>query len=392
VLSLVTVTVIGSVAWGIDQHTGGGTSSLSSSMDASAVAAKVSPGLVDVNTVLGYEGARAAGTGIVLTADGEILTNHHVIAGATKITVTDIGNGKTYDASVVGYDDAHDIAVLKLKDASGLQTAKTGDSSKVALGDQVVGIGNAGGVGGTPSYAAGKVTGLNQAITATDESGSDPENLTGLIQTDANIQAGDSGGPLADSQGEVVGIDTAGGSGNSGNGGPGQTAYGNGNGTGFGPGGFGNGEGDGQSDGQGDGQGSGQGFGNGKGQAQQPATQGYAIPINQALDIADQIESGKGSTDVHIGDSAMLGISVLADQGSSGAVVNDVVADGAAAKAGLVAGDVITSFDGKTVDSPDALSTALNPHHAGDKVSVTWQDQAGQSHTATISLMAGPVR
>lgn len=404
VLSLAVATAIGTVAWGIDQQTGGGTSSLSSSMDASAVAAKVSPGLVDVNTVLGYEGARAAGTGIVLTADGEILTNHHVIEGATKITVTDIGNGKTYDASVVGYDEAHDIAVLKLKDASGLEVAKTGDSSKVGLGDQVVGIGNAGGVGGTPSYAAGKVTGLNQAITATDESGSDPENLTGLIQTDANIQAGDSGGPLANSKGEIIGVDTAGGSGNSGNGGPGQTAYGNassssaqlaaygdgpgyGDGSGFGTGqGFGNGEGNGQGQGQGNGQSSGQGNG------QQTTTQGYAIPINQALDIADQIESGTASSDVHIGDSAMLGISVLANQGVSGAVVNDVVADGAAAKAGLSAGDVITSFDGKTVDSPDTLSTALNSHHAGDTVSVTWQDQSGQSHTATIALMAGPVR
>ncbi|TDU91225.1 PDZ domain-containing protein [Kribbella voronezhensis] len=414
VLSLATATVIGSVAWGIDQHTDGITSSLSSSMDASAVAAKVSPGLVDVNTVLGYEGARAAGTGIVLTSDGEILTNHHVIEGATKITVTDIGNGKTYEAAVVGYDDAHDIAVLKLKGASGLEVAKTGDSSKVALGDQVVGIGNAGGVGGTPSYAAGKVTGLNQAITATDESGSDPENLTGLIQTDANIQAGDSGGPLANSKGEVIGVDTAGGSGNGGSGGPGQTAYGDGSGNGsgsgdgpgFGSGGFGSGEGNGQGFGnEGDGQGfgndgNGQGFGNGQGQGsgqgngqgQQTTTQGYAIPINQALDIAEQIESGKSSADVHIGDSAMLGISVLANQGVSGAIVNDVVADGAAAKAGLNAGDVITSFDGKTVDSPDALSTLLNPHHAGDKVPVTWQDQSGESHTATITLMPGPVR
>src|SRR6266545_8097699 len=147
----------GSVAWAIDQRSAASTSQAAAVLNPSAVAAKVSPGLVDVNTVLGYEGARAAGTGIVLTSDGEVLTNHHVIEGATSITVTDIGNGKTYTASVVGYDEQHDIAVLKLKDASGLQTAKTGNSDKVALGDQVVGIGNAGGVGGTPSYAAGKV-------------------------------------------------------------------------------------------------------------------------------------------------------------------------------------------------------------------------------------------
>lgn len=160
VLGLAAALVAGSVAWGIDQRAGGNSARLSqTAFDPAAVAAKVSPGLVDVNAVLGYENARAAGTGIVLTSDGEVLTNHHVIEGATSITVRNVGNGKTYSASVVGYDEEHDIAVLKLKDASGLETAKTGDSGKVKLGDQVVGVGNAGGDGGDPSYAAGKVTG-----------------------------------------------------------------------------------------------------------------------------------------------------------------------------------------------------------------------------------------
>jgi S1-C subfamily serine protease len=400
VLGLAAVTVIGSVAWGIDQRSGADNSSkLSQVLDPASVAAKVSPGLVDVNTVLGYEGARAAGTGIVLTSDGEVLTNHHVVAGATQISVVDVGNGKTYSASVVGYDSTHDIAVLKLKDASGLETAKTGDSSKVAIGDQVVGIGNAGGVGGTPSYAAGKVTGLNQAITATDESGADPENLTGLIQTDANIQAGDSGGPLANAAGEVIGIDTAGGSSNPGRG-TGETAYtpgstataatatlaaygdGSGNGSGLGDNPFGDGSG------LGNGQGS-----QGQGSQGQATTQGYAVPINQALQIADQIESGNSSSTVHIGGSPMLGISVLANAtGTTGAVVNDVIANGKADQAGIAAGDVITSLGGKTVDSPDTLSSLLEQHHPGDKVSVTWLDQTGQQHTATIELATGPVR
>ncbi|TCN31536.1 S1-C subfamily serine protease [Kribbella orskensis] len=392
--------VLGSVAWGIDQQSNANNSSkLSQPLDPAAVAAQVSPGLVDVNTVLGFEGARAAGTGIVLTSDGEVLTNHHVVEGATQISVVDIGNGKTYSASVEGYDATHDIAVLKLKDASGLQTAKTGDSSKVAIGDQVVGIGNAGGVGGTPSYAAGKVTGLNQAITATDESGSDPENLTGLIQTDANIQAGDSGGPLANAAGEVIGVDTAGGSGNPTPGGSGETAYspsstsatatatltasgdGTGNGSPFG---------DGNGSPFGDGQGQGQGQGNGQGQT---TTQGFAVPINQALDIAQQIEKGDSSSTVHIGGSPMLGISVLANAtGTSGAVVNDVLANGKADEAGITAGDVITSLGGKTVDSADALSNLLDQHHPGDKVAVTWIDQTGAKHTATIELATGPVR
>ncbi|MER7248048.1 trypsin-like peptidase domain-containing protein [Kribbella sp. NPDC000426] len=427
-LGLAAVVVAGSVAWGIDQHSAGNSSELSQkAFDASAVAAKVSPGLVDVNTVLGYENARAAGTGIVLTSDGEVLTNHHVVEGATSITVTDIGNGKTYTASVVGYDEQHDIAVLKLKDASGLQTAKTGNSDQVKLGDQVVGVGNAGGVGGTPSYAAGKVTGLNQAITATDENGQDPENLTNLIQTDANIQAGDSGGPLVDANGEVVGVDVAGGDGNNGGQGrPGQTAatsgatstatlaaagdgtgYGDGNGFGnpFGGNGFGdgsgngsgsqNGSGNGSGSQNGSGDGSGNGFGNGQGGSPNGSgttAEGYAIPINQALDIAKQIENGKSSDGVHIGASPMLGVSVVTSEGTSGAVVGDVLADGHADDAGIEPGDVITSFAGHTVESPDTLSELLNKQHPGDKVEVGWVDQSGQTHKATIELITGPVR
>jgi S1-C subfamily serine protease len=392
-VGLAAALVAGSVAWGIDQHVTK-SSQLAQVLSPSGVAAKVSPGLVNINTVLGFEGARAAGTGIVLTPDGEVLTNHHVVQGATQISVVNVGNGKTYQASVVGYDDNHDIAVLKLNDASGLQTAKIGDSSTVKVGDDVVGIGNAGGKGGTPSYAAGEVTALNQAITATDESGQNPENLTGLIATDANIQAGDSGGPLANSTGEVIGVDTAGSGGNGNQSTPGQTAF-DPTTPGFGnDGGFGGGFGDGQSQGdqgQGDGQGQqgeGQGDqGNGSGQ-----TQGFAIPINQAMAIADQIEAGQSSADVHLGNSPMLGITVLNDDGAQGAVVNDVIANGKADAAGLSAGDVITALGGTAVDSPETLATALNQHRPGDKVSVTWITQTGQKHTADIELTTGPVR
>jgi S1-C subfamily serine protease len=366
----------GSVAWGIDQRAAN-SSQVAAVMNPASVAAEVSPGLVDVNTVLGYEGARAAGTGIVLTSDGEILTNHHVIEGATEISVTAVATGKVYKASVVGYDESHDIAVLKLQDASGLETAKIGDSSEVKLGDQVVGVGNAGGDGGEPSYTAGQVTGLNESITATDESGSDPENLTGLIETNADIVAGYSGGPLVNSEGEVIGVDTAGSSTNGGgNNGPGQTAAVR-TADGFGPG---------------NGPGNGFGQGEGQGQGQEQESQGYAVPINQAMEIADQIEAGNASSTIHIGASAMLGISVANVAGIQGAAVNDVVADGKADEAGLSAGDVITEFGGKTVDSPDTLSTLLDQHHPGDKVSVTWVDQSGEQHTATIELITGPVR
>ncbi|HEU4947276.1 MAG TPA: trypsin-like peptidase domain-containing protein [Kribbella sp.] len=387
VLGLATVTVVGSLAWGIDQRAGGSVSRLAAPvLNPTAVAAEVSPGLVDVNTVLGFEGAQAAGTGIVLTSDGEVLTNHHVVQGATRITVTDIGNGRTYQAGVVGYDSTHDIAVLKLKDASGLTTAKTGDSSTVKVGDQVLGIGNAGGVGGTPSSAPGKVTALNQSITATDDSGANPEQLSGLIQVDANIQAGDSGGPLVNTSGQVIGVDTAGSAGSTGPGGSaGATRFGGSGGVGGGATGQGQGA-------------TGPGQGN---SAQAAPTEGYAIPINEALTIADQIEAGNASSTIHIGESPMLGVSVAdsgamglpqGTAGASGAVVTGVLPGGRADEAGLRAGDVIVGVDGRTVGSPDALSALLDQHRPGDKVTVTWIDQAQQQHTATVQLVTGPVR
>ena len=160
-----------------------------------AIAAKVSPALVDINSIFSYQSAQGAGTGIVLTSNGEILTNNHVIDGATKISVTDIGNGKTYNAAVVGYDSTHDIAVLQLQGASGLKTATLGDSSKAAVGESVVAIGNAGGTGGTPSNAGGSIVALNQSITASDSLDGASEQLSGLIQVNAGIQPGDSGAP-----------------------------------------------------------------------------------------------------------------------------------------------------------------------------------------------------
>src|ERR1039457_5315593 len=177
--------------------------------DAPAIALRVEAGLVDVNTTLGVASEEAAGTGIVLASTGEVLTNNHVIDGATNMRVTDVGNGRVYTATVVGYDRSSDIAVLKLHDASDLKVASLGDWSTVRRGEAVVGIGNAGGVGGTPSVAGGSVTALDQSITATEQDGGNPEKLTGLIEVNAHIQAGDSGGPLVNTSGKVVGMDTA---------------------------------------------------------------------------------------------------------------------------------------------------------------------------------------
>lgn len=369
VVGLVVLMGVGFVGWGIGRGSSiGSVTSLKTpqapaqAMDPASVAAKVSPGLVDVNTVLGYQSAQAAGTGIVLTSNGEVLTNNHVVEGATQIQVTDIGNGQTYQASVVGYDRSHDIAVLQLQGASGLTTATTGNSSQAAVGDQIVGIGNAGGAGGAPSVASGTVTALNQQITATDQSGSSAEQLTGLIQVNANIRAGDSGGPLVNSAGQVIGVDTAA-----------SASY----------------------------QFGGRGGASRGSDGQATAPQGFAIPINQALSVAQQIVSGSTSSTVHVGGSPMMGVSVIAPSAlgtgggvpgqASGAVVADVLPNGPASHAGLTAGDVITSLGGQTVDSPTTLTNLMDQHHPGDNVTVTWLDQAQQQHTATVQLVTGPV-
>ncbi len=174
----------------------------------SQIASTVDPGLVDVVTTLGYQDGAAAGTGMVLTSTGEVLTNNHVIDGATSIKATDVGNGRTYTAKVVGYDKSKDVAVLQLEGASGLATV-TLSSSSPQTGQKVVALGNALGKGGTPSVATGRVTGLGQSITASDESAGNAEQLTGLIAHNAGIQPGDSGGPLVNTYGQVIGMDTA---------------------------------------------------------------------------------------------------------------------------------------------------------------------------------------
>ena len=173
------------------------------------IVGKVSPGLVLINTALQYNGEAAAGTGMVISADGLVLTNNHVIRGSTRITATVVATGKTYQAQVVGYDVTGDIALIQLQQASGLTTEPIGNSSAAKAGDAVVALGNAEGQGKITA-AAGHVTALNATITASDEAGStSAETLHGMIQTNADIQPGDSGGPLASSAG-VIGMDTAG--------------------------------------------------------------------------------------------------------------------------------------------------------------------------------------
>jgi S1-C subfamily serine protease len=346
-LGLVAVVVIaGASFWGLQAARSPQPTAAEST---SAIAGKVDDGVVNIVTTLGFQSARAAGTGIVLTSSGEILTNNHVIEGATSIRATDVGNGQTYQARVVGYDRSHDIAVLKLQGASGLDTVATGNSGSAAVGEKVVALGNAGGRGGTPSVVTGRIIALGVSVTATDNAAGTSERLHGMIGHNAPIRPGDSGGPLVNRTGKVIGINTAASAGS-------------------------------------------------KGFQLQGPTQAFAIPINRALSIAQQIESGRDTATVHIGKTGFVGVGVASTaqaqtQGipaGSGALIASVFPGTAASAAGLQAGDVIVAAGGQRVGSPLALQTVLGHHHPGDRVNISWVDQGGTQHSAQITLHAGP--
>jgi S1-C subfamily serine protease len=363
---------------------------------------------------------------MVLTSSGEVLTNNHVINGSTSVRAT-TSTGKSYDAKVVGYDRADDVAVLQLQGASNLPTI-TAASSPPAVGDSVLALGNALGRGGTPSTAEGTVTALNQTITAADNNGSNPETLHGMIQIDANIQPGDSGGPLVNANGEVVGMNSAGsnqqtgyaaaraatdpyspfgpGSGSFTDPGFGSGGFGGGLDPSSGSGGFGGGSGFGPgsdpSSGSGGFGGSAGGFGGGSGSGSSSGTTGFAIPIQNALSIAHQIESGNAGGNVTTGTRAILGVEVqdAGAQGGStfggsgnqngGVQISGVQSGTPAASAGLAEGDAIVSVDGHSVSSTSDISSALAKHHAGDKVEVGWLDTSGQQQQGSVALVAGP--
>ncbi len=314
---------------------------------AAALAARTDPGLADVTATLGYQQAMAYGTGIVLTPSGRVITNNHVVEGATSITVTDVGNHRTYQATVVGYDQPQDIAVLQLAAASGLKTVSLSTASAVTVGEKVLALGNALGKGGTPVAATGTVTALGQSVTATDQSAGISEQLTGLIQTNVPIQPGDSGGPMVSMAGQVIGMNTAA-----------STQF----------------------------------------QINSSTTQAFAIPASQAAPIVAAIAAGMASAAVHIGATAFLGVQVVSysvpvpgNPASTGAGVVGISAGAPAAKAGLVPGDVIVSIGGHAVTSAMSLRSVIDAYHPGDTASLRWVDLTGQVHTSTIVFAAGPV-
>ncbi|HVG76144.1 MAG TPA: trypsin-like peptidase domain-containing protein [Thermoleophilaceae bacterium] len=281
---------------------------------------------------------RGAGTGMVLTSSGRVLTNNHVIRGASTIQIRFPGTGRSYSAKVLGYSVSKDVALLKANAATNLKTVSLGNSATLRIGHSVTATGNAGGTGSLTT-SSGSVTGLGRAITVGDESGS--QRLRGLIRTSSELRPGDSGGPLFDSAHRVVGMNTAANVGS-----PFRGTRG---------------------------------------------ADGYAIPINAAIVIAKQIVAGKGSPTVHVGPTAFLGVAIASTTGRSGVVIARVVRGSGADGAGLTAGDVITSLGGRAVSSPATLRSAILRLKPGASVSVTYVDAiTGATESVSLTLRSGP--
>lgn len=353
-----------------------------------AVARKVDPGLVDITSTLKYEGETAEGTGMIISSSGLVLTNNHVIDGATTVEAALVdpagGASASYPAQVVGYDATDDVALLQLEGAAGLPTVTLGNSAQVSLGTPVLALGNAQGRGGaTP--AAGIIDALNRSIQASDQGSGSTEDLSHMLQTNAEIEQGDSGGALANSAAQVIGMITAANTPSAGQAGPGGTL-------------------------------------------------GYAIPINTALAIARQIAAHRASSAVYIGVPGFLGVEVAASgspdpqqqasdeaqsgggqagpgpvsgcqttnqpggipariaPASSGALVLGVLCGTPASGDGLVPGDVILSVEGAPITTPGSLTAVTAEYHPGDTVLVGWEGVNGTRHTSSVVLAAGPAR
>jgi S1-C subfamily serine protease len=289
-------------------------------------------GIVDIYTTLGYENGVAAGTGMIVSSSGEVLTNNHVIRGATSFKVFDVTGHHTYAASVVGYSVTRDVAVLQLAHATGLHTIRINRTSPVRVGQPVVARGNAQGRGGTPKAARGRIIALHRQIVAKDDSG-DSETLANLIATNAPVEPGDSGGPLENARNQAIGMVTA-------------------------------------------------------GSTTSAVHRGFAIPIKAALNVANLIMNGKSSATVHVGPTAFLG--VVLQNASSGAQVSQVVPGKAADVAGLVAGDVITSLDGAGISSSADVRRAVLMLVPGKSVPIAWTDSNGAPQTGSITPTSGP--
>jgi S1-C subfamily serine protease len=273
-----------------------------------------------------------AGSGFILSPDGVIVTNNHVVEGASTITVT-LADGRKLDARVLGRDPNADLAVLKI-DATGLPAVKIGSSSALVVGDSVVAIGNALALDGGPTVTQGIVSALDRTISAGDQTGGgNTETLRHVLQTDAAINPGNSGGPLLNAAGEVVGINTA--------------------------------------------------------VAGDAQNIGFALAIDKALPTINQLKTGQTPEQPFLGVSTVtltpaiqrqLGLDV-----SQGAVVAGVTAGSGAELAGLAQGDVITKIGGKDITSADDVSTVVADHKPGDQIDITIV-RGGSTRTLTAKI------
>jgi S1-C subfamily serine protease len=303
-------------------------------LDPGGIAGQVAPQLVNISTRFGYNNAVGAGTGIVIDPGGVVLTNNHVISGATDINAFSVANGQNYGVDVIGYSRTADVAVLQLRGGGGLPSANIGGG--VGVGEPVVALGNAGGQGGPPSAVSGTVVALNQTVNATDTLTGANETLGGLIQASAAIRPGDSGGPMVNGAGQVIGMNTAA-----------TDNY------------------------------------------KMSGGQGFAIPIGTAMGVAGQIRSGGGSNTVHIGPTAFLGLGVT-DNGGNGSRVERVVGTGPASGAGISPGDTILGIDNVPINGATAITDALVPHHPGDTIALHWRTRGGEDRTSNVTLADGP--
>ena len=328
--------------------------------DIQGILSKVEPAVVDIQTTGtitqggffgGTQQFQGAGTGMIITSNGEVLTNNHVIANASTIKVQLFNQTKLYNATVVGADPSHDVAVIKIEGVSNLPTVTFGKSSSLQVGDPVVAVGNALALQGLPTVTQGIVSGLHRSITTSSNGitgGS--TTLTDMIQTDAPINPGNSGGPLVNSSGQVVGM---------------NTAIITGTGT-------------------------------------EPAQNiGFSEAIDSILPIVKQIETHpNSSTKTITSGKAFLGVDIETmtaqiaaqlglPQNLQGAIVVQVLPGSPASTAGLTAGSVITKVDNTTVTSASSLVTAIQKKAPGDKVTIYWTNSNGTG-SAVVTLGSTP--
>jgi S1-C subfamily serine protease len=303
------------------------------SIDTAALGGRLAPATVLIDAQLRHHSYDSAGTGIVLTAAGLVLTDEHVVSDAEDITAQIGGTGHTYQAALVGVDLAEDVALLQLENASRLATVTLGRSSAVAIGDRIAVIGYPNDT--APASVGGRVIGLSDSVDVTDNSfqvGTTNESkvaYNGMLHTTAHSHSGQSGGPVVDSLGRVVGLDQVGGD-----------------------------------------------------------SDDYDVPIDRALAAARDIAAGHASADVVIGAPADLGL-VARDISSGGVRVTTVYSGTPAQSIGMRRGDVIEAVDGSPIASALELRQVLLGHHPGDEIGVRWTDAGGHEHSVRVTLATG---